>query len=217
MDFDSKAIISRQILESHLVALVGLDARLAPILAQVGEVPLRLGKPGFAGLASIVSSQLLSVASARAIHCRVEALVGEMSGENFLKVERSALREVGMSFSKIDCLRGVALAESSGAFDFDHLHGLSAPEVMKKMTALKGIGPWSAEIYLISSIAHPDIFPAGDLVLQKMVGKVLNRRNKPDEKLTRKLTEKWSPYRGSAARLLWRYFAVLRDREGINL
>lgn len=217
MEFDNKAIETREILEAHLAGLVKLEPKLAPILAEVGEVPMRLGKPGFAGLASIVSSQLLSVASARAIHTRVENLVGEMSAENFLKIGREEFRQVGMSYSKIDCLYGVAKAELNGAIDFAHLHILSASEVMVKMTALKGIGPWSAEIYLISSIAHPDIFPAGDLVLQKMLGKILSMDEKPDEKQTRKLTKKWSPYRGSAARLLWRYFAVLRDKEGINL
>ena len=217
MNFDNKAIVNREILEAHLAGLVELEPRLDPILAQVGEVPLRLGRPGFAGLASIVSSQLLSVASARAIHARVETLVGEMSAQNFLKIERDAFRQVGLSYAKIDCLLGVAQAELDGEIDFVVLHQLSAPEVMKKMTSLKGIGPWSAEIYLMSSIAHPDIFPAGDLVLQKMLGKILNKREKPDEKQTRKLTKKWSPYRGSAARLLWRYFAVLKKREGINL
>ena len=217
MEFDNKAIRTREILEAHLAGLVALEPKLAPILARVGEVPMRLNKPGFAGLASIVSSQLLSVASARAIHRRVENLVGEMSAENFLKIDREAFRQVGLSYSKIDCLYGVAKAELSGEIDFDHLNTLTAREVMAKMTALKGIGPWSAEIYLISSIAHPDIFPAGDLVLQKMLGKILGLHKKPDEKQTRKLTKKWSPYRGSGARLLWRYFAVLRDKEGINL
>lgn len=217
MDFDNKQIVNREILDAHLAGLVALDPRLKQILEQVGEVPLRLGKLGFAGLAPIVSSQLLSVASARAIHNRVENLVGEMTSENFLKIDREVLRDVGLSYSKIDCLIGVAEAEISGQIDFEELHDLSAPEVMTKMTALKGIGPWSAEIYLMSSIAHPDIFPAGDLVLQKMLGKILKYNQKPDEKQTRKLTKKWSPYRGSAARLLWRYFTVLRDREGINL
>lgn len=217
MKFDNMGIVTREILEAHLAGLVKLEPRLVPILAQVGEVPMRLGKPGFAGLASIVSSQLLSVASARAIHMRVENLVGEMSAENFLKTGREEFRNVGLSYSKIDCLYGVAKAELDGKIDFDELQQMSAPQVMAKMTALKGIGPWSAEIYLISSIAHPDIFPAGDLVLQKMLGKILNLDEKPDEKQTRFLTKKWSPYRGSAARLLWRYFAVLRDREGINL
>ena len=217
MNFDNKRIVNREILEAHLAGLVALEPLLEPILAQVGEVPLRLGRSGFAGLAPIVSSQLLSVASARAIHHRVENLVGEMSADNFLKIDREALREVGLSYSKIDCLIGVAEAEISGQIDFEELHDLSQQKVMIKMTALKGIGPWSAEIYLMSSIAHPDVFPAGDLVLQKMLGKILKYNEKPDEKQTRQLTKKWSPYRGSAARLLWRYFAVLRDREGINL
>jgi len=217
MDFDNRAIINREILEAHLAALIGLDQRLAPILAQVGEVPLRLGKSGFAGLAPIVSGQLLSVASASAIHNRVESLVDEMSAENFLAVEPENLRAAGLSWSKIKCLSGVAEAEISGEIDFRALHRMDLKEAMEKLTELKGIGPWSAQIYLMSSVAHPDIFPAGDLVLQKMLGKILGKTKKPDEKQTRKLARKWSPYRGAAARLLWRYFAVLRDREGINL
>ncbi len=217
MDFDNRAIINREILEAHLGALIELDQRLAPILEQVGEVPLRLGKPGFGGLAPIVSGQLLSVASARAIHKRVEALVGEMSAENFLTVEPDNLRAAGLSWSKIHCLFAVAEAEISGAIDFEALHQMGVSEAMEKLTALKGIGPWSAQIYLMSSVAHPDIFPAGDLVLQKMLGRIIGINKKPDEKQTIKLAKKWSPYRGAAARLLWRYFAVLRDREGINL
>ncbi len=210
-------IVSKEVLKAQLKALVKLDFRLAPILDQVGEVPLRLGRPGFVGLAPIVSGQLLSVASARAIHMRVEALVGEMSAENFLTIEPEALRAAGLSWSKINCLGGVAKAEISGEIDFGALHLMNVSEAMEKLTALKGIGPWSAEIYLMSSVAHPDIFPAGDLVLQKMLGKIFGKTKKPDEKQTRRMTKKWSPYRGAAARLLWRYFAVLRDREGINL
>lgn len=216
-DMLNQHIVNKEVLNAQLKALAEIDPRLAPILDLVGEVPLRLGKPGFAGLASIVSSQLLSVASARAIHDRVENLAGEMSGTRFLAIDPEQLRKVGLSWSKINCLRGVAKAERDGEIDFVALHKMSAPEVMKTMMALKGIGPWSAEIYLISSIAHPDIFPAGDLVLQKMLGKILKQAKKPDEKQTRTAAKKWSPYRGAAARLLWRYFAVLRDKEGINL
>ncbi len=213
----SERLLNRDVLQHHLAALVVSDPALKPVLAEVGEVPLRLGQPGFAGLASIVSSQFLSVASARAIHSRVEKLTGEMSTENFMALEFDDLRGAGLSRSKITCMRAVAEAELEGALDYEHIHLLSVAEAMEALTALKGIGPWSAEIYLMSSAGHPGIFPAGDLVLQKMVGKVLNRRQKPDEKTTRKIAKKWSPYGGSAARLLWRYFAVLRNREGINL
>jgi len=204
-------------LGAQLQALIKKDQRLQPVLQLVSQVPLRLGQPGFAGLAKIVSGQLLSVASASAIHNRVEKLVGEMSSKRFLAIDSNDLREVGLSWSKINCLRGLAEAEINGEIDFEKLHHQSAKEIMQTLTSLKGIGPWSAEIYLVSSVAHPDIFPAGDLVLQKMLGKIYNLRNKPDEKQTRKLSKKWAPYRGSAARLLWRYFAVLRGLRGINL
>ena len=210
-------LTDKGILDAHLAALVVSDPAFKPVLAEVGEVPLRLGRPGFAGLASIVSSQLLSVSSANAIHSRVEKLTGEMSAENFIVVAFDDLRAAGLSRSKINCMRVLAEAELEGALDYEHIHRLPVAEAMAALTALKGIGPWSAEIYLMSSAGHPDIFPAGDLVLQKMVGKVLNKRQKPDEKATRKIARKWSPYGGSAARLLWRYFAVLRNREGINL
>ncbi len=210
-------LLTARILHQHLSNLVALDARLRPVLAEVGEVPLRLGQPGFAGLASIVSSQLLSVASARAIHSRVEKLTGEMNAENFMALEFDDLHGAGLSRSKIACMRAIARAELEGALDYEQIHRLPVDKAMTALTSLKGIGPWSAEIYLMSCAGHPDIFPAGDLVLQKMVGKVLHRRQKPDEKTTRKVARKWSPYGGSAARLLWRYFAVLRNREGINL
>jgi len=88
---------------------------------------------------------------------------------------------------------------------------------IKALTALKGIGPWSAGLYLLSCAGHSDIFPAGDLVLQKMSGKVAGKSHKPDEKTTSRIARNWSPYRGSAARLLWRYFAVLKGREGVNI
>ncbi len=209
-------IVSKEVLDAQLKALVELDPVLVPVLDQVGQVPLRRGKSGFGGLASIVLSQLLSAASARAIYERLEALVGEMSTENFLAVNPEKLRDVGLSRAKIDCLRSVARADMSGEMDFEALHHMGVNEAMEKLTQLKGIGTWSAEIYLLSSIAHPDIFPAGDLVLQKMLGKIFEKNEKPNEKQARELARKWTPYRGAAARLLWRYFTVSRDREGTN-
>ncbi len=210
-------ITSKEVLNAHLEALTEIDPRLRAILELVGEVPLRFGQPGFAGLVNIVVSQLLSVASANAIHNRVKALAGEMNSESFLCVETNDLRAAGLSNAKIACLRTLAQAEQAGELDFSQLHEMELNEATKALTALKGIGPWSAQIYLLFSAGHPDIFPAGDLVLQKMVGKVAQERQKPDEKTTRMIAGLWTPYRGAAARLLWRYFAVLREREGINL
>jgi len=207
-------ISGRAVLESHLDALVHLDPILAPIRQQAGEVPLRLSRSGFAGLAAIVSGQLLSVASAKAIHNRVETLVGEMNAIRFLEISESDLRSAGLSRTKIACLRGLAQAEIAGVLDYDLIQVLPLEKAMQALTRLQGIGRWSAEIYLMSAVGHPDVFPCGDLVLQKMVGKIQNTAKRPDEVATRKYTRNWSPYRGAAARLLWRYFAVLRQREG---
>ena len=210
-------ITSEKILEQHLLALVELDRRLVPVLELAGKVPLRLGQPGFAGLANIVSSQMLSVASARAIHSRIEKLAGQMEAKHFLALTINDLRAAGLSRSKIACLRAMAEAEQAGELNFAHLHQLDLNEATKTLCALKGVGPWSAQLYLLSSAGHPDVFPAGDLVLQKMVGKIVHSRQKPDEKTTYRIARAWSPHRAAAARLLWRYFAVLKQREGINL
>lgn len=210
-------IASKEILERHLEELVALDPRLVPVREICGDVPLRLGQPGFAGMVNIIVSQLLSVASANAIHGRVVEVLGQVDAERFMALPEEDLRGCGLSGGKYRTMQVVAEAELSGALKYDILPELPVPEAMAELTALKGIGPWTAEIYLLSIVGHPDVFPAGDLALQKMVGHALGRKKRPDEKATRRLTKKWSPYRGAAARLMWRYFAVLRQREGINL
>lgn len=210
-------ITGMDVLNRHLDALVALDPRLERVRAIAGEVPLRLGQSGFASMVSIINSQLLSVASARAIHGRVVDLLGKVTATRFLDISEMDMRDCGLSGGKYKTMRLVAEAELNGGLDYAVLSGLSVDAAMKELTSLKGIGPWTAEIYLLSGVGHADIFPAGDLVLQKMVGDVLGHREKPDEKTTRKIVAHWSPYRGAAARLLWRYFAVLRDREGIGL
>ncbi len=210
-------ITSKEVLNSQLAALVELDPRLSPVLEMAAPVPLRLGGAGFGGLAAIIASQMLSVASAGAIFARVKTLAGQMNSDRFLQIEVADLRAAGLSRSKIACLRALAGAEQNAELDFEHLHDMDTDVAIKALTALKGIGPWSAELYLLSCAGHGDIFPAGDLVLQKMAGKVASESQKPDEKATRRIAQAWSPYRGSAARLLWRYFAVLKGREGVNL
>lgn len=210
-------ITDRAVLELHLAALTRLDPDLHPVLEQAGEVPLRLGQPGFAGLARIVNGQLLSVASAKAINGRFEALLGEVSAERFLALDADDVRDCGLSRAKYKTMQHLAEAELSGTLNYNGLGDLPIAEAMKVLTALPGIGPWTAEIYLLSSIGHADVFPAGDLVLQKMVGLVSGLAEKPDTLTTVAIAAKWSPYRASAARLLWRYFSVLQDKEGIIL
>lgn len=210
-------ITDMSVLNRHLDGLIACDPRLAPVRQAAGEVPLRLGQPGFAGMVNIINSQLISVASAAAIHKRVVVMLGEVTPKRFLQIAEEEMRGCGLSRSKYKTMRMIAEVELSGELDYTALPGLPVEQAMAELTRLKGIGPWTAEIYLLSSVGHSDIFPAGDLALQKAVGYALGHDGKPDEKTMREIAKIWSPYRGAAARLMWRYFAILRDREGISL
>ena len=207
-------ITGREVLDRHLCALVRADPRLARALASAGEVPLRLRAGGFAGMAQIVCAQLLSVASAAAIHARFEKVLGQTRAETLLRADAARLRAAGLSFSKIATLRALAEAEVSGRLDYASLAEIGADAALDTLMKIRGIGRWSAEVYLLFSTGHPDIFPAGDLALRKAVGHVQGR-DAPDEKEVRAIAADWSPWRGAAARLMWRHYAVVKSREGV--
>lgn len=210
-------IVDRDTLEIHLENLVAIDPGLAALWSRVGEVPVRKGAEGFAGLAQIVNSQLLSVASARAIHGRFAAHLGTVTAERFLACEQADIRACGLSAGKYRTLRGIAEAERAGTLDYAALGHMPVDEAMAALTRLDGVGPWTAEIYLLLCLGHADIFPAGDLALRKMVGYALGADAVPDVARTRALAARWAPHRGAAARLLWRGFAVWKNAEGIGL
>lgn len=210
-------ITGRAVLERQLDALVAADPDLRPLREMAGEVPLRLNRPGFAGMAQIVNSQLLSVASARAIHGRFEAALGEVTARRFLAFGESEIRACGLSGAKYRTLKALAEAERDGRLDYGALGQMEAEAALAALTGLNGIGPWSAEIYLLFCTGHPDIFPAGDLALRKMVGYAQGRDAMPSIAETRAAAERWAPWRGAAARLLWRCFAVMKRKEGIGL
>lgn len=214
---DKERLKSRAILEAHLRGLVANDPRLKSVMAACGEVPLRDSVDGFEGMAKIVVGQQVSVAAAAAIWGRFSDLMETICAAEFLAHSEDEVRGAGLSVNKFRTLCVVAEAEQSGKLHFDKLAGLAADEAIGQLTMLKGVGPWTAEIYLLFCLGHPDIFPAGDLALQKMVGHINGLKDVPKEKETRALTAMWSPYRGAAARLMWRYFAVLKDKEGIVL
>lgn len=204
-------------LKRHLAGLVEADPRLARVVTAAGEVPLRRREGGFAGLVAIVVSQLLSVQSANAIHARLVDILGEVTPERYLALPEDRVRKAGLSGSKYRTLVGIAEAELSGSLDYAMLLSCSEEAAIAHLMALKGIGRWTAEIYLLFCLGHPDIFPAGDLALRKMVGVTHGLNEMPSERDVRALTQPWAPYRGAAARLLWRYFAVLRQKEGIGV
>ena len=192
-------------------ALLAADPRLEPIYEIAGPLPLRRRAGGFEGLASIITSQQISDKAAAAIWGRLRASVEPFTPEQFMHTPEDALRAAGLSGPKIRTLTGIAAAAADG-FDLIAVHDLPAEDALTTMTALKGIGPWTAEVYLLFCVGHPDVFPAGDLALQAAVQQGFRMRKRPDEKKLRKLARKWAPYRGVAARMLWAYYRAMRQR-----
>ncbi len=191
-------------------ALLAVDPRLAPIVEIAGPLPLRRREGGFEGLASIVTAQQISDSAAASIWSRLKTTIDPFTAEQFLQTSQEALRAAGLSGPKIRTLTGIAATAADG-LDLIAVHDLPAEQAIATMTALKGIGPWTAEIYLLFCVGHPDIFPAGDLALQVGVQHGLKMRKRPDEKKLRKIAEKWAPWRGVAARLFWAFYRKRRE------
>ena len=194
-------------------ALPKLDHRLGPVIAAAGEVPLRRRAPGYEGLAGIVVAQMVSRASADAIWTRLVARTGAVTPETIAALDDAAFREIGFSRAKQATLKGVAAACLDGTLDLDHLCTLTPDEAIGRMTALKGIGPWTAEVYLLFCAGHPDVFPAGDIALQNAARHAFDLEERPGQRRLKELATIWSPWRGVAARLLWAYYARAMNRE----
>lgn len=175
------------------------------------NVPLRLRKPNFEGLASIIVSQQVSKASAEAILGRLVNLINPLTAENYLKIGAPAWIEAGLSRPKQRTLNIICTAIINQELDLTDLCELSADEAIEKLTVIKGIGPWTAEVYLLFCAGHADIFPAGDLALQEAVKIIYKMPERPNDKQCRKAVENWTPWRGVAARLLWDYYRVIKQ------
>lgn len=180
-----------------------------------GDPPLRRRQPGFEGLARIVVGQQVSVASANAIWARFERTVQPVSAHALLGLDDDALRGAGLSRPKIRTLRAISQSVGEG-LDLERLGGMSDAEVHDALTAISGIGPWTADIFLMFCLGRSDAFAAGDLALQvaAQIGMGLEQRPTAEELL--EIAERWRPWRGVAARVLWHYYKVAKAaRSGV--
>ncbi|MCR4265532.1 DNA-3-methyladenine glycosylase [Nitratireductor sp. ZSWI3] len=207
--------------EAHLVegldALVAADPRLVPIRAFAAEVPLRRTRAGFASLASVIVSQQVSRASADAIFGRLTQLVHPLEPETLLAAGEQALIDAGLSRAKQRALVAVAGAARDGTLDFDALCLVEAAEAIARMTEIPGIGPWTAEVYLLVAAGHPDVFPARDVALQAAVAHGFGLDARPDARSLAEMAESWAPLRAVAARLFWAYYRQMKGREAAPL
>jgi DNA-3-methyladenine glycosylase II len=155
----------------------------------------------------VICGQQLSVASASAIWARFAQLPGALEPEGYLRLSEAEVRGVGFSLGKFRTVRALAEAHLAG-LDLGALERLPAEEAIAALCEIKGVGPWTAEVYLMFCAGHPDIFPAGDLALQKAVGHAFGLAERPAGKALSAIAEPWAPYRHTAALLFWRYYAA---------
>ncbi|MCZ8079563.1 MAG: DNA-3-methyladenine glycosylase 2 family protein [Rhodobacteraceae bacterium] len=191
--------------------LAAREERFAGALALTGPLPLRRSAAGFRALLSAIVSQQVSVASANAIWARMEA-AGLCDPARMAVATADELRAVGLSRHK--ARYGQALA--AAGIDFAALHDVPDDEVVAVLTAVPGIGRWTAEIYAMFALGRADVFAPGDLALQEAAKVLFGLEARPSERAMRAMAEDWSPWRAVAARLLWAYYRVAKEREGIR-
>lgn len=211
----SRRIDRKEDIEEAIDALCRADPRLIPVREMAGNVPLRRSAPGFESLAGIIIAQQVSTASANAIKMRLAALLDPLTPDAVLRADESLFREAGLSRPKQRTLLAVSEALKDGRLDLGNLAEDDAEAACAHMTAISGIGPWTAECYLLFAAGHPDIFPAGDLALQAAVAHAFLLSDRPSSRALAGLATGWSPWRSVAARLFWSYYREIRGRSAM--
>src|SRR4051794_5182170 len=202
-------------IEDAIAALIARDRRLKPIFELTGMPALRQREPGFAGLAHIVCGQQLSTASAAAIWGRLSAAFDPFDHDAVRRARTDRLGRLGLSAAKIKTLKHLAREITSQRLNLDVLAEEDADAAHHTLIALPGIGPWTADVYLLFCLGHGDAWPAGDLAVQEAIRIGLGLTIRPTEKQMAPLAEPWRPLRGAAAHLWWSYYRAVKKREGI--
>lgn len=212
-----RRIASHDDIAEGLAWLIGVEPRFQSMARVAGTIPLRRAEAGFAGLTQVIVSQQVSVASARAIWGRVAARYPDLSHRHIREAAESDLRACGLSGPKIRTLRALADAVHEGRLDLDALERAPPEEIHARMTAVRGVGPWTADIFLLFHLGHADAFAPGDLALQEALRLGFGLAGRPKAVELARMAAGWSPWRGVAARLLWAYYAASKAREGAPL
>ena len=202
-------------LEAALPLLILKDPRLKPVADKTGAFSLRRREAGFAGLCAIVCGQQLSTASAAAIRTRLFAAFDPFHHDTVRRARVDKLKRLGLSAAKIKSIREIGKAVAKGRIDLTLVGNMDADAAHTVLTALHGVGPWTADIYLLFCLGHSDAWPAGDLALQEAIRLGFGMRKRPTVKDMARLSEGWRPWRGAAAHLLWAYYKVVKT-PGFN-
>lgn len=190
--------------------LAAREPRFARALAETGPLPLRRRSDGFEALLQAITGQQVSVASARAIWARLQA-AGMTGRAAIAGADDEALRTLGLSRQKARYARALALSDVA----FDALRGMPDAQVVETLVRVPGIGVWTAEIYAMFALGRADVFAPGDLALQEGARFLFDLPDRPSERALRAMAADWSPWRAVAARALWAYYHVRKQREGV--
>lgn len=198
--------VTAKTMKLALAELGRRDADLARAHREAGPPPLRRRPKDFPALVRIVCSQQVSVASSDAILGRLDKAVSPLAPEGFLALDDAALKLIGFSRQKTAYVRGLAADLIAGRIDLDGLARLDDEAAIAELIKIKGIGRWSAEIYLLFSLKRPDIWPVDDLAVVVAVQRLKRLPERPDRAAMMEIGEPWRPWRSVAARLLWHYY-----------
>ena len=201
-------------LQIGLETLAARDPDLAKVLARLGPPPLWARSPGFETLILIILEQQVSLASARAAYERLLVAANPLTPANFLTLDDATLKAIGFSRQKSAYARHLAQELLAGTLDLSALAALDDEAVRARLQAIKGIGPWSAEIYLLMALRRADAWPAGDLALAVAAQEVKGLPQRPGPLSLTELAEAWRPWRAVAARLLWSHYLSKPSARG---
>ena len=200
-------------LQAGLAQLVLADPRLIPVVEKAGVFALRRREAGYAGLCAIVCGQQLSTAAAATIRDRLFAAFDPFHHDAIRVARTDKLRRLGLSAGKIKSIKEIGKAVAKGRIDLTAVGNMDADVAHTTLTALHGVGPWTADIYLLFCLGHADAFPSGDLAVQESARIAFGLRKRPDAKALTKIAEAWRPWRGVAAHLLWAYYHAVKKRD----
>jgi DNA-3-methyladenine glycosylase II len=211
------AILNEEIFSQGVRFLTGRDEHLAEVVQTYGKPPLWVREPGFPTLVYIILEQQVSLTSAKAAFDRLQAAVKPLTPRAFLKLNDAELLRIGFSRQKTLYTRLLAQSLARRHFDLRYLQDLPDDSAHKMLVAFKGIGRWTADIYLLSALRRPDIWPTGDLALATAVQEVKRLRKRPSPEKLEALSAPWRPWRAVAARLFWHAYLCKRGLKSATV
>ena len=196
-----------------IAKLISCDKSLAEVISNWGPPPFWTHPKGFPGLVIAILSQQVSLESAQAAFSKLERSVDRITPEELLRLENVELLDIGFSRQKASYVKEIARKIVSGKLDLEELEEIDDDEVHKRLIELRGVGPWTADTYLLFALCRSDAWPSGDLALEKAVQELKGLSYKPSTEEVDKMAEAWRPWRAVAARILWHYYLNERGRK----